>query len=827
MRSEVEARYLSVEWADRGQARRVEVAPEPIELEDGPDGTTIETVMFHDVHPWLGLRLTGEAVQERPAFVTPAGERRPMLAVADVQGRTWWVQDDGWDAERRRHLSELHRSPGRFEIRVGDRTLFVDNDAGSSGRAQLEEYLRDFQGDLFWLLMNFGGGTAARATPMAGTELAEAIGRLAAAAHHVFRRPAVALREVLVEAPAMRVRPNADTFRQHARNPTAPRLVGRGTVETPDTAENRYTRHMVQHALRLASAALLSAERQADALQGRAKREARDAIRLRNKTHLCVDPEAFDDQVAKLEEKLAPLSSYRDGRTAGQGRKAACVVGIRGPHGDDKGVVRFDNLEEDAREREFQGIDYDLLAVSEPLAKLLLELVPYSRGHTLHGLAETTNRQFDDGKPYRLVAFSQVVSVMPHALSNRRSKREALAKQGWKRRLRPRELDEVRTEAKTAQQRERVYREHAQGAERSAERLTAAAAKLRWLDREWAARNVRPRSLMPTGMLFSRHPDYAACLSAFLDVRRVAERSGVDAAALDAVERVGILNASALYERWCLVKIIQVLVEDFRFLPQADWHEHLIRGVTGVPEHNLALELAREDGQFFATLEVQPVLANGKRPDFRLTFHRSPASNGRSGLVMDAKFRMRWRPGELSSTVDELIRLKGYDEDGSRVFVLHPVPHAMPKGNSSLEWGRHCDYGHASKTNHRRGAIYLAPAGDASGPAAHLRRLIALELQATFARPEETEDGAGWWESESFCVRCGGRHRSMDIEASITEKRKPFWRLRCSACKMMTVRTHCWYCGRTLFKNGLHLTYHWTNADHLSNIICPSCEQGL
>jgi RNase P subunit RPR2 len=40
---------------------------------------------------------------------------------------------------------------------------------------------------------------------------------------------------------------------------------------------------------------------------------------------------------------------------------------------------------------------------------------------------------------------------------------------------------------------------------------------------------------------------------------------------------------------------------------------------------------------------------------------------------------------------------------------------------------------------------------------------------------------------------------------------------------METVRTHCYDCDATLFKNGTDLTYHRTLADQITNVMCPSC----
>jgi len=349
--------------------------------------------------------------------------------------------------------------------------------------------------------------------------------------------------------------------------------------------------------------------------------------------------------------------------------------------------------------------------------------------------------------------------------------------------------------------------------------------ELRRQDRCWKGMGVVPSPLFPTGMRYSRSPDYAACLSAFHRVRELAEPSGVGDAALLAIDRIGILHASALYERWCLIKIISVLIEDYRFAPETGWQDLLIRAVTGQPE-SLVLDFHRNDPTITARLEIQRELPNGRRPDFRLCFIRDQASIGETGMVMDAKFRTKWRPSELASKLDELLSTKDYGQKGDRVFILQPAARPLTRATSPLDWGGDCDYGQDSEKNHRKGFIHLAPGKGAANPVAHLRRLIALQLQSAFPVPQESEPSSGHWKSESFCIRCGTSHDSGDIKHRRTNRgRKDFWEFQCSSCEMMTTRTHCFGddCGEVLFKNGSHLTYHRTLADQIMNVACPKC----
>ena len=154
------------------------------------------------------------------------------------------------------------------------------------------------------------------------------------------------------------------------------------------------------------------------------------------------------------------------------------------------------------------------------------------------------------------------------------------------------------------------------------------------------------------------------------------------------------------------IKRLDGEVTTFSFEPQDDWVAHVVASVTRAPAHNdsgFSLNFTRANPRMTACLDVEPVLANGRRPDYRLRFTVAAAQGGRrsifrdvvqsgsqAGLVMDAKFRTRWKPGELSSMLTLLVDIKKYDQDGDKVFILQPAKAAIEGLTRSLarELGR-------------------------------------------------------------------------------------------------------------------------------------------
>lgn len=837
--------YLEIEWQGPGCARGITVAPEPVEIEERPDGTFLaETQVFHGLCPWVGLRLDNELSDAQPAFEGPDGSLTPMLRIDDGSGRHWWVQNNGWDAPGKRHLSELHRSMGTFTIAIDSRRLQLNNVVDALRRVDVEEYLRDFQQDLIWLVMGFGGATAAAVDGMTvNEELVEALETFAAASRRILSRPASQMQEINIDSRPSRLRPNVATFRRYLRNPSAHLLPGRGATETFDIAENRYVRHMVQACKKLTSQLAKSATRHATRFADRARVEVERSANYRDMTHRKVDSEVFDQQLADLKKKLARVESYRDA-TPQPGEEVSWWEFRPGsPFSGQTDQIFYSQKDGRSAADSRIGVAFSVLRIPEALTSAIQNTQSFCDHYALQGVAQARKKLTKLGKPYREVHFTSVYSIKPFtaAIDRKSAKRAQLEKNNWLAPLTPKERMESQQEAITAQSRGRVYQEFGHRAIGASTVLNQCQADMNAQDMAWEKLQVVSSPAFPMGVRFTQSPDYTACQVAFAQVTALTQRSGLGVDALDAVERIGVLHASALYERWCLVKIISILMEEYRFDPESGWQERLVHAITGKPQ-TLDLKFRRAELGLCACLEIQPELPNGRRPDFRLRFYldgselsvdrtRHHVLNARAksaappDLVMDAKFRTQWRKGELGRVLTSLIEEKNYGQQGDRVFILHPAPRAILKPTSPLDWGRNCDYGQEKGDEHRKGVIYLAPGTGEGNPERNLRRLIAMQLQATFPEPDpDAEDDAHVAPTNSFCIRCGTAHESVNVKQHHTQRGNAYWTLSCSECAMQTTRTHCFGCkSGILFKNGLQLTYHKTVADQVTNIVCPQC----
>jgi len=869
------AHYLDIEWEARGQARRVQVSTYPIKIETGPDGILrAEVSIFRDPAPWFGLQLSGALADVEPCTINAQDERLPWLKVLDEHGGTWWIPETGWNKAGHRHVSEMHRSFGSFSVDLGsNRELILDALALELDRAHAQDYLDDFRDELVWLAIGSRTGALGEVGSDSSRDLLDALQTFADAAGRVLEHPAREIREVTASMATPKVRPNSETFRAVMRRPGARTYPGRTAQESADIPENRYLRGLVEHCRRLARSVARSSSHHQAHLTVRANRERSRAADLLAVENVEIDPEIFDNQLSDIRARLDAIATWPSSvPMPGQNERLYRFTVGKEFRGDRGGAKEFfyRNPDRDDRYDGRQGIDFSVARLPRDLHDLVIATSRFDKGVRLDltGNAEITKFKTPNGKTGRRATFTQIFSAHAHSpvFERRKAARSRYEQHGWRRPLTRREQEEYSLEANSAVTRANHFAERGAGNAAICAELNAVASALGRQDAGWINLKVPSSSAFPIGMRFFQSPIYAAALAAFQKVSVLERRTGLSGDTLDRLGRINTLHASALYERWCLIKIIGILMQDFGFEPQDDWVAHVVASVTQTRKQNesgFSLSFTRTHPRMTACLDVEPVLANGRRPDFRLRFAVGPTETSRpnadeqgwirrsifrdvmpsrsqSGLVMDAKFRTRWKPDELSLMLSSLVDIKKYGQDGDKVFILQPAKAAIEHRTSPLGWRRDCDYGQNHPTGHAHGSIQLA-ADPISGAASltNLRRLIALELQQMFPEPEagEVRDGSGAGSggaaieicrsTATFCIACGETHDSEDVKPDRTESGNRKWYFRCSRCGTGTMQTHCFGCAASLHKNGQDMTYHLTVADQISNVVCYDCGSGF
>lgn len=838
MQDEIEVRYLMIEWQSKGIARTIEAASVPLELEPLIDGKiVVGSTIFNDFHPWLGIRLGNKLDSQVPTFVTASGQATPMMRVLDPLGRGyWWLRNDGWDYAGKRHLSELQRSPGTYNIQVGDITLQVENRLSAFGRADIQAYVDDFRGNLLWMIINnCADATAAGRGTGPGTELADAVKELHNASHKVLASPAVTIHEGQAQQPVSKVRPNATSFREYARNPIARQLTSRVFESSADIAENRYLRHMLSVSINISKAYVSASSQQSDFLEQLATQESGRAQRNREMEGRTVDPVVFDQQTEEITRKLHEIVNFRYITDDNVNPVGEFPITLNGRYYE---KYSYYYAPQESRSRNVDNsVDYRVVVLPAGLFELVSGVQHLYKSFTITGSVESCVRYTNSGKQFRRIKFNSVCRVIPQTdiVEKRAKKRQGLEANNWYVRLTNNEKAELAREAKTGERRAQQALKKKEEISLSMVEIDQGVRQLAETDAKFSHLGVQQSPTFPLGMRFTSNPEYAACLSAFKKIRKLFERGGLDMSQLEEVTSVGILHASDIYEKWCLLKILQLLQSDFQFKAERSWVEKLVAAVLGRAT-NVKFELSRDDLHMKAILTCQAEMPSGKRPDFILEIintsddfysHKGSESGCSISIVMDAKFRSSWKHDGLSRMLSDLILVKGYDQavDSGKVFILQPCDGTVAPVASPLEWGAHCDYG--GKDSHHQGWIQtgVKPSGVSSTD--HLKRLLGMLFQSVFPEPQEVhnEDGTSKWTSLSFCIGCGEHHN--DIMAKSTQSGAKRWSLDCKLCGVWTIRNHCYHCKAPLFKSGTMWTYHLTVADQVTNVICPHCGSHL
>lgn len=863
------AHYLDIEWESPGVARRITVSTYPIEIDTGKDGALhMEVSIFRNFAPWVGLKLSGDLANIEPASIDAQSERHPWLRVIDKQGGVWWIPVTGWSKPNNRHLSEMHRAFGNFFVELGPyASLTIDAVAYELDRAHAQEYLDDFRDDLVWLAIGKPTGALGEVGYDHIRDLVEALAEFADAAGRVLDNPAQEIGEITALTAPARLRPNAETFRAAMRRPGARLYPGRAAEASADIPENRYLRGLILHCWRLAGSVKRSSSRHQGHLTARSVRAKQHGADLLETERIEVDQKIFDNQLADIQRLVDAIAHSADGLGPPGHSEREYELMIRNKFNGNGGGFFYQILDSNGRWCADHGFHMSVVNFPEGLHELVTKVQTVDRHIVLKLVGEARFNSFTTGnnKSARRVRFTRVSAVEARSpvLEHRKATRLLYERDGWHRPINHKERKEYRAEANTALIRASQFDARAQTSAKASAALGTVENTFIRQDASWDNLGVLASSMFPIGLRFVQNPLYANALAAFHKVLALEQSRGIGGETLEKLGRINILHASALYERWCLIKIIAVLVQDFGFTPPLDWVDHVLKfsSPETAPRANVfSINFTREHPGMTAKLDVEPILVNGRRPDFRLRFavsaftghfmsNDNSSSSSRSsifgnllkkrlGLVMDAKFRTRWKDGELDEMRRMLVDTKDYGLDGDRVFIIHPAKGAVEHRTSPLIWSSDCDYGQNHPTDHSSGSIQLGADPVAAGASTiNLRRLIALELQKVFPKPymaqmSETvaELGYQWGEpdevchpSASICIACGKGHEVNDVTQGKTESGNLKWFYRCSGCGNTAMRTPCFGCGSELYKNGQQMTYHLTIADQLSNVVCPDC----
>ncbi|EPX4354566.1 TPA: nuclease domain-containing protein [Enterobacter hormaechei subsp. steigerwaltii] len=413
----------------------------------------------------------------------------------------------------------------------------------------------------------------------------------------------------------------------------------------------------------------------------------------------------------------------------------------------------------------------------------------------------------------------------------------ALNENGWKTKLTPEELSEQEKERETIRKRLSYFASEHEKVGIVHQVLAPKIKPFQQVEKEWRQCKVKSKSTFPNSMTFVQNPAYQAVHSGFKKLKEQIGLADEDILlSLEKIEAIGLVNMPLIYERWCLLQIIKVLTQAFRYLPEDNWKRKLIANIQG-NEEQISIQFFNPNVSRKVTLQYEPFLANGKRPDFVLDVEAITKSGNQISkrLVVDAKYYsaayLKLRGG-IGGVIHELYNGKDYSEcQENSVFVLHPVLDAVEKVVSPQEWAKDSYLGELSMFDwepayHQRQATnYGAVCANPMKSQRYLdeiQRMLGMFLQYGIEDNTSFRGASDDTHAVNFCVSCGSE-KVVDVTKSMSSNNQKRW-YRCNECTHFTVYTHCGTCNTRLIKNGEYWTYLSLMPMSSINIKCPNCE---
>ncbi|MCX2781096.1 nuclease domain-containing protein [Microbulbifer thermotolerans] len=857
-----EVRYLDVQWRDPDTVIKLEASREPLELERLGSGWAVQTLTFPSLGHYIGIRVTSKKLKHTPYFLLADGRREMMLPL-NVPGTEdiWWIQKGEWHQNTKRYLSELYRTAGRVELIIQEQSLTIENNTSNFSVSELEYYLNDFKNSLWMLILDNESAAHAQiekeAPGVFDHDVLKLFSSFVDSVESLIKKPNMVLNEVQSRRPARSVRPVMKTFREIVTHPNAKLLTSRDYSESYDTAENRYIHHAVNRFIYVMKSLLRVLSAQDVLLDQRLAQEKKWLDTYANQAKKRIDPSVFDNEIQaikrNIEDLQKQLSDILYNTTFQYDPRPEClkkyddsyVVEVGECYGKRRGQYFVKKLNGEDFRKKYET--YLVLVFPENLDVSDVEYILKKYPIKISGILSKHKNFNSKNVEYFEICFSEVKSIEvlpPKELIRLEKRKDELELTDWVEPLTLQELQERDIEANVVRRKLRKYATLKNDIFYFSKSISSLLNRIKPIQDFFIANKIKTQHSCPNSMTFVQDPAYASAKSHF---RKISSINGIDEsiiASLVLIDSIGLVNISNLYEKWCLIKIINILVNVYGFETSNDWQRTLIDSVLK-SRTDIEIQMKSEIRQQRIILTYEKTLSSGKRPDFVLDLFSKKYINDKNKwffngevkfrLVLDAKFRGDVSEDVINRLVDQLYfdaesvnGGKDYSEGGTnQVFIIHPSRSVIDSRTSPLEWGNSCDYGQANSVRHCYGSIFLSPTLSESDTTDNLQRLFGMFLQKHSHILMESGGKRLFWHN-MCCVGCGNSdHKSLAVTLSPTKSGSDRWIIECKRCGVRTIKTICVSCHNEIFKNGPKWTYHRTRAEQTSNVVCPECETFL
>jgi len=841
MSEDFELRLVRVHWNSKNQfAYLDEISQHPIRIKKQKDRHFTAEIPSYprledNIACQLALQCNATLSQEIPR-IKREENTIAFFPISDHKHGSWWIEKGAW---KKRGKFKYHDAPscrhaGEFTILVGDMTIHLNIIPSGFTPLEYHDLLSSFKGELWQLILDKDSTTTISKDgegKLPGEEFQKQVSKFIKFADQILAKPTEELRERQEIQRIEKVRPTARTFMElSAKGSSVKFVTGRGYEPSYNTPENKYIADIINRLILIVRNLRNGVEYSKDSLD-RSIKVIEKHLSQSQRDFIEVDPAKLDAEIAQEERRKQRWEQKRD-----ECEKYFSHIGISGKH--KKEIFPFTIQGYPRRYGRYIYVWVKYKNPDEPKEGYLVKIPHEASGDSFWlksaqcRLSNVSfNYKYEKNKKRHEVTIVKASTVefvenpIDKIIVILKSERQLYKGKNWKKQLTRQEKNEKKRELLGLKKRGDMLSSMAKKYEEKLEILTAIYKDLLAFSKKCKSLKITVENRLdyPGTMTFVQNPSYRGAYSSYKKIQNESKFETLFDDLLT-IQEFGITDQPNIYEKWCLLQIINVL-ENYGFIQGEGWETKLVSSISRKKYATCSFIFTHTLLSQEIELIYQPELKNRKTPDFML---KIKSKTGEMRLVLDAKNKaydqVFAKYNTFSDDLNNLVNKKDYSESGENpVFILHPMKEkgvlpviptpqswsscSILGGSSVFDWEAEKDFA----PEHMYGGAQVRPED-----LDNLKMVIALSLQYL------TEDNRGVYNNKKpknyhFCIICGGTKFNTNKKCDTKGKH-----YTCTKCQHFFVEHYC-SCGNRLWKHGSYWTYHDTRSTEPYNIKCPRC----
>ena len=614
-----EIRIIRVLWGKKGILKEIETADEPIEVhETGGRNFSVEVLAYPELGPnrqgQIGICTTDSSAN--PQLIHADGTSVQFVPLEAADGKIWWVEMGKWhkiDGGTGYFDAPLCRHAGQASLKIGQISVSLNIAPPGFTEDEFEILLDEFRNGLWQLVLDSNSpvtATGSQAGVGANEAFIKAVSEHLRNVHNALEQPHCELKELQEQQLLNRVRPTTKTFQEIATKGSPRYVTGRGHSPSYNTPENQQLATMTNRLLR----AMQALHRAAIGVAGDFSKRAEASI-LRQKQlketedYVKIDPDRLQREINEL---IAQQQALNEAAETLYLNEVPCandtVLQLRVTseiNVECEEVGFWANVQEvNGKRKQFNVRFICSKSPLDTLQNIFMKGMVYKvSGHFNHiythkevieeyitccdenmerqqfGRASQPKEKIKWYK-YELIGILTISQVsVEQRLTYLKNGQNSLKGSNFKRKATKLEKEEIRRDQSAERKREKRFAIAGNLWRKTAVDLEPIIGDAQKLLKRMVSLGISYKlNLRLSGsMTYVHNPHYRGSLAAY---RRAMDAASLDTAKLDQLfrlEEVGILDLPMVYERWCLLRIIRTITEQFRFLPEPSYRNELFQ----------------------------------------------------------------------------------------------------------------------------------------------------------------------------------------------------------------------------------------------------------